>query len=84
MAKFRCVCGETISTSGPIPNPDEWQCISDREFHDLPDSTDVWELYRKMKVIYRCPASDHIWAFWDGLENEPYLYAPTPTTGQSE
>ena len=77
MAKFRCICGETISTSGAIPNPNEWQCISDTEFHGLPDSTDLWELYREMKVIYRCPVSDHIWAFWDGLENAPSLYTPT-------
>jgi hypothetical protein len=29
MAKFRCACGEVITTSGAIPNPNEWLYISD-------------------------------------------------------
>jgi len=77
VAKFLCVCGQTISTSGGIPNADEWQCVSDSEFHAIAESVDVWGLYRRMIVFYRCPVSDHIWAFWDGLENAPSLYAPT-------
>lgn len=35
MAKFLCVCGHPLSTSGTIPNPDEWRCLSDADFEAL-------------------------------------------------
>lgn len=76
MAKFLCVCGESISTSGGIPNANEWRCLSDIEFDRLFGQVDVEDLYRQMVIFYRCPVSDHIWAFWDGLDSPPSLYAP--------
>lgn len=76
MAKFNCVCGHTISTSGEIPNSDEWELMSDIEFDRFHGRIDVEELYRRMKVLYRCPESDHLWIFWDGIDANPSLYAP--------
>lgn len=81
MAKFRCVCGETISTSGAIPNPNEWRCISDVDLEQFFGTDRMEQLYQEMVIFYRCPVSDHIWVFWDGIENEPSLYAPMPISG---
>ena len=64
MAKFSCVCGHVITTSGPIPNLDEWRAISDIDFDTLCGAIDVEELYRSMRTLYRCPASDHLWVFF--------------------
>ena len=76
MAKFRCVCGEVISTSGGIPNRNEWRVLSDVEFDELVGTVDIEELYRRMRIMYRCPASDHLWVFWDGFDAPPHLYSP--------
>jgi hypothetical protein len=77
MAKFLCVCGHRLSTSGDIPNPDEWECLSAVDF------TALWDLgaedpYMRSTIMYRCPVSDHLWFFWKGIEEPPVLYAPTP------
>jgi hypothetical protein len=79
VAKFRCVCGHVISTSGGIPNPDEWRVLSDIEFDQLSGLVDVEELYRRMLIMYRCPVSDHLWVFWDGFDVPPKLYSPEGT-----
>jgi hypothetical protein len=76
MAKFACVCGHVIPMSGPIPNPDEWQLISDVEFDRFEGVTDADEMYRFATVMYRCPQSDHLWIFWDGFSARPSLYEP--------
>jgi hypothetical protein len=31
VAKFLCSCGKQVSTSGSIPNPNEWHLIADRD-----------------------------------------------------
>jgi hypothetical protein len=77
MAKFKCVCGEQITTSGYIPNADEWRLISDIEFDTIEGTVDAESLYRRMKIAYRCPSSDHLWVFWDGFDAPPRLYAPS-------
>lgn len=76
MATFRCVCGQVISTSGGIPNSDEWRVLSDVEFDELIGSVDVEALYRRMRIMYRCPVSDHLWVFWDSFDAPPKLYSP--------
>jgi hypothetical protein len=77
MAKFLCVCGQSLSTSGPIPNPDEWRCTSDADFTVAFESkARVGELYMKSTIMYRCPKSGHLWVFWAGIDELPALYAP--------
>jgi hypothetical protein len=83
VAKFRCVCGEVISTSGEIPNPNEWHALSDVEFDKFSGLIDAEHLYRQTVIFYRCPKSDHIWAFWDGIDRAPRLYAPQPAPNGS-
>ncbi|WP_157357207.1 hypothetical protein [Amycolatopsis nigrescens] len=80
MAKFRCVCGQLISTSGEIPNPIEWHCISDVNLGRLVDDGTADDVYHASTIFYRCPASDHLWVFWDGIDKSPSLYSPTPKT----
>ena len=76
MAKFKCVCGHTLTTSGGIPNPDEWRCLSDTDFDAFAGVVDVEAVYRRTTIMYRCPESDHLWVFWDGLDRPARLYSP--------
>ena len=77
MAKFRCVCGHSISTSGLIPNPDEWRCMSDTDYDAFTGLVNAEDVYQQSTIMYRCPASGHLWVFWRGLDEPPALYTPT-------
>lgn len=76
MAKFRCVCGEILQTSGPIPHPYQWQFISDERFDDLRGEVDAEALYRETNSFFRCPVSGHLYVFWDGFDADPTVYEP--------
>ena len=76
MAKFLCVCGHPLSTSGSIPNPDEWRCLSDAHFEAFTGLVDAEDLYLQSTIMYRCPASGHLWVFWKGIDEPPSVYAP--------
>lgn len=78
MAKFRCVCGQMISTSGPIPNPHEWRVLSDTDFDAFTGPVDAEKIYRASRCLYRCPDCGHLWIFWDGFDRPPHLYRPEP------
>jgi hypothetical protein len=77
MAKFSCVCGHAISSSGLIPNPDEWRCLSDQDFESFTGPINAEDLYCETTIMYRCPASGHLWVFWQGFDQPPAVYAPT-------
>ena len=76
MAKFRCVCGYQVSTSGSIPNVDQWMFMSDVDLDEFGGMVDIEELYLRLGIMFRCPQSDHLWFFWDGFDHEPTLYEP--------
>lgn len=78
MAKFGCGCGQVISTSGAIPNPDEWRILSDTAFDAFAGQVDAEEIYRASRPLYRCPHCGHLWIFWDGPDLPPHLYRPEP------
>ncbi len=77
MAKFVCVCGHPIATSGLIPNPDEWRCLSDSDFGAFTGVVNAEDLYLQSTIMYRCPESGHLWVFWSGFDAPPSLYAPS-------
>jgi hypothetical protein len=77
MAKFRCVCGQQIRTGGDTANPIEWRLLSDVEF-EFSGFLERNEIYRRSTLVYRCPASDHLYVFWSGMDNAPTLYSQTP------
>jgi hypothetical protein len=81
MAKFVCVCGETLRISGDIPNPIQWNCLSEVQFDGLPDDASVTDAYLLATLMFRCPKSDHLWFFWEGIENDPQMYAPATWKG---
>jgi hypothetical protein len=81
VAKFRCVCGEIIRTSGEIPNPIEWHALSDVDFDAFQGQVDAEEIYLRTTIFYRCPKSDHLWVFWDGIDSPPQVYTPTAPPG---
>jgi hypothetical protein len=84
VAKFLCICGASLSTSGPIPHPYEWELISDVEFDGLRGEVDDIEaLYLRMRSMLRCPVSGHLWVFWDGFDSAPTVYEPLPGGGPS-
>ena len=78
MAKFLCVCGTVIRTSGNIPNENQWQLMSDVDFDSFQGMVDVEAIYLACTVVFRCPVSDHLWIYWNGFDQPPQLYAPTP------
>ncbi|HWT94099.1 MAG TPA: hypothetical protein VN238_13930, partial [Solirubrobacteraceae bacterium] len=78
MAKFLCVCGETIRTSGEIPNPDEWLFISDVAYEELADGGDPWVLHGQMRSAFVCPRSGHLWVYDEGFGGSVRCYAPVP------
>jgi hypothetical protein len=76
VAKLRCVCGYSISISGPIPNPNQWHCLSDVDLDSLSGQVDTDDIYMNSILAYRCPNSGHLWIFWKGLDENPSLYTP--------
>ena len=71
MAKFRCLCGQPLSTSGSIPNPDEWHCLSDADFDAVEGLVNAEDLYTQSTIMYRCPASGHLWCSGTASRNRP-------------
>jgi hypothetical protein len=84
VAKFKCVCGETIATSGPIPNPAEWRLLSDVDFDAFQGLVQAEDVYQAATIMYRCPASGHLWIYWQGFDQPPSLYAPQPSPPATE
>ena len=81
MSKFRCVCGEILTTSGSIPNPIEWLWISDVDFDRFAGSVDGEEVYACFGHAFRCPASGHLWVFEAGMDAAPICYARVESRG---
>jgi hypothetical protein len=80
MARFPCVCGYIIRTSGAISNPDELRVYRDDAFDpffERGETAPVADVYGAATLAYRCPESGHVWIFWDGFDREAILYTPT-------
>lgn len=75
MAKYRCVCGETLTFSGEIPHPYQYDFVSDVEYDMYSGLIDAEELYRAMKAFFKCPRCGRLWFFWDGFDRDPVVYA---------
>lgn len=58
VAKFRCTCGEQVSTSGGIPNRQEWHLIADADFDVDEDATTL--LGRSIHA-WRCQRCGRLW-----------------------
>ena len=82
MAKFQCFCGYTISTSGDIPHPYQWNLLSDTTFDGFAGLVDADQIYMESTVMFRCPNSGHLWIYWDGLDHPPSPYAPIQSDGE--
>ncbi len=75
MKKFRCVCGEVISTSGESPH--EWLIIREQTFGASWDAGESFDaVFQKMQRMYICPRSGHLWIFWSGFEKPGTCYEP--------
>jgi hypothetical protein len=78
MAKWLCACGETIRSSGDIPNESQWLLMSDQEFEAITGLVQAEDVYTNMTVAFRCPTCDRLHIFWHGLDSDPVVYAPEP------
>lgn len=76
MAKFACVCGETIQLSGDIPHPYEWHLLTDEFLEGNADRIDVDFVSTNSTLMFKCPRSGHLWIFWHGMDGDPSLYSP--------
>lgn len=84
MAKFRCICGTIIQTSGPIPNELEWKILSDVEFDRFEGLVDAEEVYMASKSVFKCPTCGRLWIFWGGMDESPQCYRPESLTESEE
>jgi hypothetical protein len=78
MAKWMCTCGETMQSSGPIPNPAEWLLVSDTDFDAFTGLVQADDVYANLTHSFRCPTCDRMHVFWIGFDNEPIVFAPEP------
>jgi hypothetical protein len=75
MGKFRCVCGEVISTSGNTD--DGWFAVRERMFMASWDAEEPFDdVFDKITRMYVCPKSGHIWVFWGGWSEPASCYEP--------
>lgn len=74
MAKFNCLCGIMIQTSGPIPNPVEWKLLSDTEFDQFEGLVDAESVYRASRSMFKCSNCGRLWVFWNGFDHDPIVY----------
>lgn len=77
MPGIRCKCGE-ILRYGEIPNPIEWNIISDVEMDRFTGLVDAGELYREMKSMLLCPSCGRLWIYWNGFDQDPQEYVGGP------
>ena len=67
-----------------MPNPTEWVVAADVDLIEVDDNPSLEELWgrRILRSLYRCPASGHLWVFWDGFDAPPAGYAPIDDAGR--
>jgi hypothetical protein len=73
MPNMPCKCGHVIGF-GEIPNPNEWNMISDVEYDRFSGKIDAEELYRSMKSLLICANCKRLWIYWKGFEHSPVSY----------
>lgn len=76
MAKWPCACGETLQSSGGLPNPTEWLLISDRDLDAFTGLVQAEDVYSAMRHAFRCPRCDRLHVPWSGQEADPEVYVP--------
>ena len=64
MAKWLCACGETLQSSGEMPNNSEWLLISDRDFDAFTGLVQAEDVYAAMQHAFRCPNCDRLHVHW--------------------
>ena len=62
--------------SGRIPNPQQWNLISDERFDEFDGLVDAEKMNLAASHAYRCEDCGRLWIFWDGHGAEPVEYVP--------
>ena len=76
MAKWLCACGETLRSSGDIPNPIEWLLISDQDFDAFSGLVQAEDVYSAMQHAFRGPSCGRLHVHWSGMGGEQVVYVP--------
>lgn len=74
MPKILCKCGQIISYS-EIPSKNDWLFISDVDYDEFQGKIDSENLYHSMKIFRKCINCGRLYIYWNGVENEPEIYA---------
>jgi hypothetical protein len=75
MAKWRCRCGDVLSTSGPVPHPDGLYVMTEERYEARADAPD-FDLIRESVGAHRCPTCERLWVWWDGWAASATIYTP--------
>ena len=85
MAKWLCRCGNTIRSSGSIPNPQEWRLIADADLEDVAGAASIRDddqirMFDELtRLAYRCESCGRLHVFWDAEQSwPPSVYALEP------
>ena len=70
------VCGTTIRSTGPVPNPAEYLFVSDLDFDSFTGRVQAEDLYMTMSHAFRCSSYGRLHVFWSGMDENPTVYAP--------
>lgn len=73
MPKRICECGYCFRL-GEIPGRDQWLVISDEVYDQFSGHVDAEEIYKKMRIMLRCPVCGRISIFWDGFGGAALVY----------
>ena len=91
MAKWACPCGNTIRSSGSIPNPQEWHILSDAdethvaESAGFSDDASIVEFNERTRLVYRCEQCGRLHVYWDREQTwPPTVYVPEPDAYPAE
>ena len=76
MARWLCACGETLHSSGEMPNPTEWLLVSDRDFEAFTGLVQAEDVYTAMQHAFRCPKCGRLHVHWAGMAGDPVVYVP--------
>lgn len=81
MPKRVCECGYWFRL-GDTPNQDQWLIISDVDFDGFfaYEST-AEEIYKKMKIMLKCPECGRLSVFWGGSEKAGIVYKKDEISG---
>lgn len=76
MPNVLCRCRKIIPL-GEIPCANQWMIIADTDITEKDwesNSLRMEELYKRMKIMVKCPECKRLYIYWNGFDKEPEVY----------